>query len=128
MVVCLQHCKIKELRRDGSFTTIQPICDSPNAHIYFVSRALASFSHVLLPLKFFVQLFHLNCSSYYEALKACWSFLFFFFSVHIFHMQLFKTLATLAPLCVADRGLFRSFFLSILSLKKIQFLFHQNKE
>lgn len=35
--------------RDGSFTTVQPICAFPNAHIYFVSRAFASFSHELLP-------------------------------------------------------------------------------
>lgn len=49
LVICLEYRKIKRLWRDSSFTMIQPIFASPNAHIYFVSLAFASFSHDLLP-------------------------------------------------------------------------------
>lgn len=100
LVICFEHCKIKRLQRDGSFTTIQPICASPNAHIYFVSLVFSSFSHELL-LYYFVQLLLLKPRSF--CILQCLIQMFqlrLFYCADMFHMHLFKTLATMSPAVV----------------------------
>lgn len=68
LVICLEHYKIKRPQRDGGFTMIQPVFASPSAHIYFVSIALASFSHESLPILSLAIFFRvLVQAAYYSA-------------------------------------------------------------